>query len=248
MDALIPPTPSPRDARPKCVVELWDQQFAVAIKQFARLRKWPVYDSPRWNSEAAAILRRRLEKTGAGRDRMVEVWRWYEYHYSLMPAALPKIACAKRLDAAWDWVVREMEKAKSTEPPDRLTKDAQWVLRELSGMHWPGKSEKQLPAVVSQSLANVGSLVARLNAADLPRSLAGYRSEVLGLIGNGPDYVAQWFRAINRRYATWADWSGDLGSSVWTPLHAEFVKQVGVCLRRYTGTDDGWPRLAAYLT
>lgn len=247
MDALLPPTPSDRDARPKCVVELWDRQFAVLIKRFARTQKWPVYESPKWNHEAAAILRRRLAQAGVTRDRILQVWQWYASNYRALAASLPKIASAKRFGNTWDWVTREMDKVTKLSAPAELSADAKWVLRELSGLYWPGKSEQQLPAVVSQSLANVASLVARLTTADLPRSLAGYRGEVLGLIGNAPDYVAQWFRAINRRYASWGDWSADLGSSVWTPAHAEFVKQAGTCLRRYSGADDAWPRLAAHL-
>lgn len=247
MDELIPAVSSARDARPKCVFDVWDRQFAVLIKRFARAQKWPVYEAAKWNHEAAAVLRRRLEQAGVTRERILAVWQWYASNYATLAAKLPKIASAKRFGNTWDWLTREMDKAAGLDAPAELSRDAKWVLRELSGLYWPGKSEKQLPAVVSQSLTNVTALVARLNAADLPRSLVGYRSEVLGLIDNGPDYVAQWFRAINRRYANWTDWSGDLGSAVWTPTHAEFVKQAGVCLRRYTGADDGWPKLAEHL-
>ena len=245
-DELIPPASSDKDKKPRCVVTPADAELARDVRQFAQSRKWPVYASPKWNQEAAAILRRRLEKTGLTGADAVRVWRWYKAHYAELHKSLPVIASAKRLDNCWDWVVREMTKRRPA--PAVLHPDATKVITKLNTLQWPGGAETQLPAVVSQSLTNLHAWLARLDRPTPDRRVAAYRDRVRAELGSVVDYLTGWFRRAHARVLKWADWSGDLGWFVWTPAHPEFAQTVTQCLRRYTGHDGGWTLLSAFLS
>lgn len=234
MDELLPAVASGQDAG-----DVWERDLVDRVRRFARSRNWPVYLSPKWNTQAAGVMARRLEKTGVTRERITAVWNWYAANYERMPKSLPQIATVKMFDKCWGWVTDEMAKRRA---PAEIPPDAKRALDRLRLEQWPDGSAVLLDGAVVQSLANLKSFLSRVRMASLPRELMGVRDRLALVVGDPVEYVVEWFAAARTRLK-----NRDLGWWVWTPTHPVFVGHVLEQMRKYSADDGAWRKLTAAL-
>lgn len=250
---MLPPTRNPKDKAPRVKVDPQDATLADRIHEFGRSRGWsrPGTRATLRDRESLAVHRRWLARKGVD---LPAVWAWYESRADVGYPKLPRVSCGFVLTRTkiWAWVFEAFERQTRNDalyaPPADPHPDTRFVLADATNRPWPEGVEEHLPGVVDRSVKNFNGFLDRMAA--VPDS--AYRENrwvwvaVRDALGDGVEYLTQWFRWVHRAVKDWEGWSGQLSAFVWTPDHKRFVASANRIVAEYCGRPGNeWAEIVA---
>lgn len=158
VDELLPPIPSPLDKSPG--YSDFDVQLSDRILKFVKSNNWITYGKKSDRELALAVFRRKNKVTEA---EMLSRWEWYEQAYAVGSTRITIKAVREFIGAAWNMIERDMNKEGLTSVPVELSPVEQQTMYRVLNDRWPADCDKQMPAVVQQSMANCLSFYERVD-------------------------------------------------------------------------------------
>lgn len=189
VDELLPPISSPLDKSPG--YSDFDVQLTDRILRFIRSNNWITYGKRADRELALAVFRRKNKVTEA---EMLARWEWYEQAYAAGSTRITIKAVKEFIGAAWNMIERDMNKEGLSSVPVELSPVEQQTVYRVLNDRWPTDCDKQMPAVVQNSMANCLSFYERVDKLKKSLDVAiekfdDARPERV----NGPDAQLYWF-------------------------------------------------------